>query len=424
MSAMLARVNTLPPEVLSQIFVCAMPGLTDSLGKIQIPHPANVIASVCSRWHQVSIATSSLWSCINIIRAESDKRHRKFLKLMGIWLKRSKTAPLHLHIASTGSHDYAEYTKKILSLVQPHIPRIATLQLHRTSQDLCVSLMKSYYNSNGRVTLVDLRIEGDFSSRQVSASPQQRQPESFPFIWPLSVLSRLSRLELRHIPADFMPVFNGFVAVLSNMPALQCLKLEDVRFSGEMDGEYPFIVMPDIEALAIEPSSGRPYLQKLVSILKPGLRHLAVHLGSWFHEPTRAIFPHANVTFLRVCNLHAIDALGLGHALDYCTQLKSLELGCYNLHSILEVLVKRNQEDTIARCPNLKRLKLHACTFSPPAIEQLKRVVQVYDLIELEMDTPGVSDEVRNDEVLIEWLCQRVETVSVGDRSFQRIHDE
>ncbi|QRV89109.1 pyrolysin [Ceratobasidium sp. AG-Ba] len=420
MSTKLVPVNALPSEVLSQIFIYAMPQVKDSLGEIQIPHPANVITSVCSRWRQVSIATSSLWSCINIIRRENDERHRNFLKLVDIWLKRSTTVPLHLHIASTGHHSYTEHTEEIMLLVQPHIPRTVTLQLYRPSRELCMRIIEHYSNYNGHVALADLVIQGHFAYRRVPISPPQRRSELVRPTWPMSALSGLSRLELHNIPANFMPAFGDFVRFLLNMPALRALKLREVGLTGEMDGERPLIVLPKIQELVIDSGFDPPHLQNVVTLVKPGSRRLVVELGSWFHESINAttFFQHANVTTLGIRRLSAGDALGLSQALDYCPQLHWLEFRCASLRSALEPLVKSTQGGTTARCPNLKRLRFHARSISRPAIEELKRVVQAYDLTHLNMNSTSSLHEI-NDNVLLEWLCQRVQTVSVGDRIVQ-----
>ncbi|QRV74346.1 pyrolysin [Ceratobasidium sp. AG-Ba] len=419
MSATLVPVNTLPSEVLAQVFMHSMPELEDSLGEIQITHQASVIASVCSRWRKLSIATPSLWSCINVVRRDSLDHQRYFFKLVGIWLERASGAPLHLYIRDAQRPDHAERELDLVSLLKPWLPRIATLHLYESSLSLCESIIVAFFDHDGDVALNKLDVTCPGRGEIV---PLRERISPFSLTQPTSVLQGLNHLELGEMNLDDLLDFREFVVILSNMRALRTLVLQALMFFDEATGEYPEVTLPDFQKLVVRSYSSEEVLWNLVALLRPGPNKLVVRLSSIYSNPigTAAFFQHANVTVLSIDNLVAGGISGLTQSLDNCPHLQSLQLTMdSDIRGTLEVLTKEVQGGTVARCPGLRRLQLvTAHEMDSLAIEQLKKVAGTYSLTELDFNMHGSGrgpDDDPDTAALVKWLCQRVQKVWVNE---------
>ncbi|QRV89111.1 pyrolysin [Ceratobasidium sp. AG-Ba] len=420
MSATLVPVNTLPSEVLAQVFVYSMPQLEDSLGKIQIPHQASVIASVCSLWRKLSIATPSLWSCVNIVRRDNLDRQRYFFKLVEIWLERASGAPLHIHIHDTQPPDHAERELDLVSLLKPWIPRIATMKLYESSLKLCENIINSFFDHDGDVVLNHLDVTSPGRGQIV---PLRERINPFSLMQPASVLQGLNHLELGGVALDDLLDFREFVVILSNMRALRTLVLHALMFFDEATGEYPELTLPDFQKLVVRSYSSEEVLWSLVALLRPGPNKLEVHLSSIYRNPigTAAFFQHADVTVLSIDNMVAGGISGLTQSLDYSPHLQSLQLTMdSDIRGTLEVLTKEVQGGTVVRCPDLRRLQLITThEMDSLTIEQLKKVAGTYSLAELDFNMHGSGrgpDDDPDTAALVKWLCQRVQKVWLNER--------
>ncbi|KAL0946411.1 hypothetical protein HGRIS_012636 [Hohenbuehelia grisea] len=96
-------INSLPAEVLSQIFIHCSENI-DTL-----PSPTSgplLVAQVCKRWRQVAITTPLLWSSLSVLM--SDFVCLPHISLVKTWITRSASSPLHLSLVYDGSLGYRD----------------------------------------------------------------------------------------------------------------------------------------------------------------------------------------------------------------------------------------------------------------------------------------------------------------------------
>ena len=85
-------VRSLPPELLSQIFISCLPE-NPCFSPLFSPL---LLTQVCHYWRVVALETHELWSTV-MIRNHAMKR-RGILSLLNLWLERSGTRPLDVFL--------------------------------------------------------------------------------------------------------------------------------------------------------------------------------------------------------------------------------------------------------------------------------------------------------------------------------------
>lgn len=114
--------ETLPPEILSAIFIHAAGPMVE-LKPRQLPFPL-ALSHVCSRWRQIAILEPQIWSNVQIeVSADSysvqlDKTHKFFSMAQ---------SPISLHVRHTGWRTGAR--DFITALITPFIAQIKSLSL-------------------------------------------------------------------------------------------------------------------------------------------------------------------------------------------------------------------------------------------------------------------------------------------------------
>ena len=92
--AFLAPIRQLPAEILAEIFIYCMPNYGNSSFN---PHfPPFLLGRVCIGWRQVASSTQVLWSSITV------NPYWPSHKMAKLWIERAISAPLTIHLDSTG----------------------------------------------------------------------------------------------------------------------------------------------------------------------------------------------------------------------------------------------------------------------------------------------------------------------------------
>ncbi|EEB97741.1 hypothetical protein MPER_02874 [Moniliophthora perniciosa FA553] len=97
--SLLAPVHRLPPEILTNIMSISCKSC--EIKELETTPPI-ILSSVCGRWRDIVVSTSSLWSFLSLkfLRWKATDRNleaaRKLHKLTLFFLSRSQTAPLSL----------------------------------------------------------------------------------------------------------------------------------------------------------------------------------------------------------------------------------------------------------------------------------------------------------------------------------------
>ncbi|KAG8699250.1 hypothetical protein FRC09_006725 [Ceratobasidium sp. 395] len=121
-----ARVNTLPPEILARIF---------GLSRTEFYHRPDTkdnFCRVCVYWRQTAMDAADLWTHVYVNR-ESPRRLTKSL------LSRSKGVPIHVHAyepdeyASDG-YSPALATKEIMGMLEADLHRVSTLEIESDNE--------------------------------------------------------------------------------------------------------------------------------------------------------------------------------------------------------------------------------------------------------------------------------------------------
>ncbi|KAJ7161461.1 hypothetical protein C8R43DRAFT_1105101 [Mycena crocata] len=104
-AALSRRILTLPPELLSEIFLHCLPD--DEFISPDITTAPLLLCGVCRRFRNVALGTPELWSSLNMNFSEPEKDvHAEFSQLCKVWICRAQSTPLSLSLSYTDEvHD-------------------------------------------------------------------------------------------------------------------------------------------------------------------------------------------------------------------------------------------------------------------------------------------------------------------------------
>ncbi|KAE9390072.1 hypothetical protein BT96DRAFT_356034 [Gymnopus androsaceus JB14] len=137
------HVNSLPVEILQEVFVYCLPDREWRLDKS--PPPQLILSHICSRWRDIALCYPRLWSTFMIVFPVP--RHIPMVKM---WLERSGQYPLNLYIDHQ-RWEVEEYTMvvtdAVINLLRPHMHRwkIATFILAAGIQSSLLALPRDSY---------------------------------------------------------------------------------------------------------------------------------------------------------------------------------------------------------------------------------------------------------------------------------------
>jgi hypothetical protein len=112
---LLSPINRLPPELLTEIFLLWTKEASD----------VSVIAAVCSRWRELALSTSQLWSTI-CMDLDGENSHSD-AKIVQTWLKRSAMCPLSVTLEQYDEDDSDGHP--VIDAVIPHSHRLEYLSI-------------------------------------------------------------------------------------------------------------------------------------------------------------------------------------------------------------------------------------------------------------------------------------------------------
>lgn len=108
----------LPTEVLSQIFHCCLPPISEPNVEVSAPI---LLTSICRRWRDVAVDMPSLWCrlCLEV----DDRNWQQEALCSDIWLKRTRGRPLSLGIDIHAK----DHSTKLRHLLRPYVNQISSL---------------------------------------------------------------------------------------------------------------------------------------------------------------------------------------------------------------------------------------------------------------------------------------------------------
>jgi hypothetical protein len=130
-------VLTLPPEIVSEIFVAFLPAYPGCPPIFGLRSPL-LLCRICRRWRAIAIATPGLWGAIRIgcgVSRESGEAAAQ-LELPGIWLSRSGGCPLSMGLSLRGGTRAVE--GEIFRTAVLHSERWEYADLSLSAEELCL----------------------------------------------------------------------------------------------------------------------------------------------------------------------------------------------------------------------------------------------------------------------------------------------
>ncbi|KAJ7629667.1 hypothetical protein DFH06DRAFT_1225076 [Mycena polygramma] len=117
-------VLTLPPELVSEIFIHFLPpypGIPPLAGNLS----PTLLTQICRRWRQIALGTPALWTAMGTINNVVAFPRELHAQLFRTWLKRSRVCPVALSIV-----DYCNSVEpELIAAVVPHRARWEYLEL-------------------------------------------------------------------------------------------------------------------------------------------------------------------------------------------------------------------------------------------------------------------------------------------------------
>jgi hypothetical protein len=210
-------VLTIPPEIVSRIFVECLPGH----GRVRPSPdaPPLSLAQICCHWREISLSSCGLWASVDMDRFFSDGTgHEK--ELLQMWFARAKGRPLSVTIRSP---DFG-VPAPIISLLSSICERLHSLELDLSHKDFLLLEQNSI---------------------------------TFPCLRRLIIFHRRG-------PSDYDPLH-----IFQNAPALSELRLE--THSGLISDSYPMLTNIDL---------GSTTFNTILDVLHqyPGLLQLRAHI--------------------------------------------------------------------------------------------------------------------------------------------------
>ncbi|KAJ7756259.1 hypothetical protein B0H16DRAFT_696271 [Mycena metata] len=129
-----ATIQTLPPEILAEIFVNFLPPHPEFPPLAGLLSPL-LLCRICQQWRAIALSTPALWSAIRVATALewSDEEEGRQFEVLTTWLARSRDCPLSLSL-SGASHSHL--MPDLLQAIWPHRERWEYLDVLINMQDI------------------------------------------------------------------------------------------------------------------------------------------------------------------------------------------------------------------------------------------------------------------------------------------------
>ncbi|KAL0578584.1 hypothetical protein V5O48_003434 [Marasmius crinis-equi] len=250
-----AYIHTLPPEILLKIFLLRWEGevSSDTASNDPAAHASLVLSHVCSKWREIAIEASRLWSCVDVsfpdgaVKENRLERKQRFVQVL---VERSRELPLRLSLHFP--HDY------------------------RTQIEVAVIL--------GDLREVSERWEE--ASLVLSSNRHWELPRSLPMLHTL-------KIEQRPVDRNSMLVFlqpQAGVAMINNDISMPSLRNLIVKMEGDVTALTQSLELGPLEHLAIRGSVSLPSITSALRKCK-SLRSLEYTLPPTPSEINSVVIP-------------------------------------------------------------------------------------------------------------------------------------
>ncbi|KAG8784478.1 hypothetical protein FRC12_018648 [Ceratobasidium sp. 428] len=316
-SATLAWVNTLPPEILSNILVRSGSYCTrDNVSRFCDP------AAVCTYWREVALGTVDLWTHIDLGPGTS-------YPLANLLLGRSKDSPIHVHLYEPKPPNYdrtPDYeVSKAVGVLAPLVHRVSTLDIKSLSYSRnLVSAILNLWLDSGSASLPRLLgvsrpsghkiLSPDGVSRNGKLRSRSEHAES--------VLKSLTVLHLHGVLFDWDSDayrglhdlrldFSGYSSlvstfklakVLSASPMLTVLKLKGLQMTVEEEIQPAPVFLGSLKVLSLQSfhsTDGLRLFLPLITLPSSSTElSIGIHGSDGIYEQLQNIFTRSSIATL------------------------------------------------------------------------------------------------------------------------------
>ncbi|KAG8725508.1 hypothetical protein FRC09_013747 [Ceratobasidium sp. 395] len=355
----LVPIHSLPPEVLSNIFVVASPParlcVQDVVPDYVPPKPTCLdhIMGVCAYWRQIAIDTSSLWSHIDLVAA--GRWTNRFMARAQYRLERAGDLPIELHIQDTSDPSRfglgPENVQRLVGFLSPYAKRYRSLHILFQSQmrELFNSVFQFLAQCNVPSVLDTLILATQADNQQTFASqnavpssdalsnkydqllgPVRRLDLQRMYIhWASAVYHDLVDLSIQYLPQALWPTTHQLAEVFSVCPRLRRIKLGrfGVTASNTSHGLTPTL-LDDLEEINLRHlESG---CATVLSLISPGSRPFSASIVMTSSpgelEVVHSFFHSSNVRTLFISDRRSSGSFWISHALGMLPQLEQLAI--------------------------------------------------------------------------------------------------
>ncbi|KAJ7663134.1 hypothetical protein DFH06DRAFT_344885 [Mycena polygramma] len=246
-------VLTLPPEIVTQIFVACLP----SHGRVRpSPHtPPLTLAQICRHWREIALSSSELWSSVDILlspqfmhaawfglRPLPDPPIYEALPMIELWFSRAKERPLSLTVRSTRG----ELPKPLLTLISAMAGRLYRLELKLSHKD---------FEFLGKNPAAFPRLE-----KLAICSEADLHPDTYNTFRDTPCLSKLKIAHDYALVSDLPPLLTSLEIrqmSLRHLPEVlnQCPRLLHITVDMEFSWSTQVITVPHLQSLVFHGSS-------------------------------------------------------------------------------------------------------------------------------------------------------------------------
>ncbi|KAJ6589361.1 hypothetical protein B0H19DRAFT_1248909 [Mycena capillaripes] len=194
-------IQTLPPEIIAEIFVNFLPNYPEFPTHSGSLSPL-ILCRICRYWREIAISTPALWKAISIDIDETDNHDHEIemLELLKTWITRSGNCPLSLSLTLRGPPETSSVFAHFIETAVAHCARWEHLNvlvpfdhMHRLTGDMPLLRGLTFGPT-------DLRYDVDFTLSLFERAPQLRRIVLTPCF--LSANVSLPWAQLTHLDAD------------------------------------------------------------------------------------------------------------------------------------------------------------------------------------------------------------------------------
>ncbi|KAF8599420.1 hypothetical protein BDV93DRAFT_526085 [Ceratobasidium sp. AG-I] len=406
-----SKVNSLPIEILSSIFLAANPYFEDRGAWHSPTYPAT-LASVCQLWRQIAFGLPLIWTYLYIrIDGARSANSRKCAEL---WSHRSQNPPLRLEMRQYNQNGVPKgFSEDLISFMGLIAPRVQDFDIEGSRYVMQLALCNLINNSTpGSLKGLELFEEDESSgfdhflawhpdiarfapshdrTAEFLSSVQVLKLWSTFFPWHSTAYENLVSLTL-HLLADdvgdAVPTQHEMATILASSPMLHTLALTiDFSCRHQQSSVVPIRLneLRSFTLISYEPTCCLGFLP----LIAPGLHALDVNITMYsdptFVEELRSFFARSFVVALHVEQIEAVS--WFEPLTKNLPQLESLSLaGCDFTDLELLNFVHASPTSTLRRpplWPKLEMLELLHCRIDNNVLLDLLaihsiRTIQIY----------------------------------------------